>query len=365
MNDAGQRAICCSGCHHKFKGARLVDGAGEHRITLTFFHRQALTGNGCLIQCGMSAHDAAIQGKALARAHPHPCADLHTLGRKFEPAPIGLLYPGLLRRQQQQIPHGPPRPIQRTRLDTLGQREQHHHHCSFGPLPDQQGARHGNTHQRIDVQIAVAHRDPALFEGGDATQQHPDHRQTADQPVSQSTPMRQLRAKGGNRRHRQRPPVLRGHSRCPLHGPLDNHFGAETQRADRSQHAFQNLRGVRYRQHTLHQIEFQARHPRHTAKPVAQQVFLNRAIHLQNADTRGHRARDTARRRELHHGGLERHRPVTTATARITAAASRIEQHRTQGSRRSGQLVVVATVVIVVVLVGVVPRFGGHGVLLK
>ncbi len=73
-------------------------------------------------------------------------------------------------------------PIQRLRSDQLGDRKEEHDHGRFWPLPNQHRTGHRDTHQRIDVQVAVLQRDPALFIGRQAAQQNGEQRRRQPQP---------------------------------------------------------------------------------------------------------------------------------------------------------------------------------------
>ena len=98
-------------------------------------------------------------------------ADGDLLGAHLAPCAVSLLYRGLFRGQVEQATDSVTSAIQRFGFDYLGQREQYHHHCRFGPVADQHGTRDRNRHEGVNVEITVLERNPPLLVGGEATRE--------------------------------------------------------------------------------------------------------------------------------------------------------------------------------------------------
>ncbi|MNO84053.1 hypothetical protein D3C76_753830 [compost metagenome] len=186
VDDPRQRRMVRFSGHHIFQGAGLIDGAGEHLVANRFIHRQAFTGDRRLIDGRTARHHFTVQTDTFARTHPHPRAELDGFDILSNPAAIGLQHRGLLRGHLHQAADGVARPVQGFGLDQLGHGEQEHHHRRFRPLPDEDRAGHGDTHQCVDVQVEVLKRDPAFFIGTEAAAEDRDQRNDRYHPVRRS-----------------------------------------------------------------------------------------------------------------------------------------------------------------------------------
>ncbi len=166
MNDARQRAVACCGRDAVLERAGFIDGAGKHSVANGLVNRQAFARDGRLVDRRTSADDAAIQRDAFTRSHPHQPAHRHRLGLDRLPASVVLLHRRLLRRQTHQSFDGVAGPVKGLCLDELSDCEQHHHHGRLRPLTQRQRTCDSDTHQRIDVEIAIANGHPALLVSG-------------------------------------------------------------------------------------------------------------------------------------------------------------------------------------------------------
>ena len=205
----------------------------------------------------------------------------------LRPAAISLQHAGLLRRQCQQPANGIAGAGQRARFDLLGQTEQHHHHGRLGPLADQRSAGHRDTHQRVDIQGTVPHRNPALAIGIQPADRDGCQRQQRAEPYRLSEPVADLGAQRQCTCHGQRPPGPLGRGGCGL---VTQQLRGETQAVDTGQHSVQAMRLVAYREHPLQQIEVQLQHLRARFQHLTQQALFGRAVHLHDADTAEHAA---------------------------------------------------------------------------
>ena len=165
VNDPRQRRVVGLGRHPVLERAGLVDRACEHAVALGFVHRHALAGDRRLIHRGSSAGDHAVERDPLTGPHADHGVQRDRLRRHGAPAAVALAHGRRFRCQLHQAADGVARPIQRLRLDHLGQRKEDHHHRRFRPVPDEHRAGHGDGHQRIDVQIAVLEGNPAFLVG--------------------------------------------------------------------------------------------------------------------------------------------------------------------------------------------------------
>ena len=73
-----------------------AQAAGIDRIANRLFYRQALAGDGCLIDAGVARQHAAIQSDALAGSHAHPGASHHIAGVVALPLAVGAEHAYLL-----------------------------------------------------------------------------------------------------------------------------------------------------------------------------------------------------------------------------------------------------------------------------
>ena len=184
--------------------ARGVDRGGVDRVALGLFHRQAFTGDGRLVH-GRAA--ATISPSAAAFAGPHARCRLAAIAR---PAPLATCRraagawrsrarssrPRMALRARSSerasissatLNRNVAGAIERTRLDQLGHVEQEHHHGRPGHWPISTAPVTASAHQGVDVEIAVAHGDPALAVGVQAAGQDGGHGQrggdVTDQPA--------------------------------------------------------------------------------------------------------------------------------------------------------------------------------------
>ena len=106
MDDAGQRGVLSRGRAAHLQHAGTVDGAGKHAVARPLVHRNALAGDGRLVDRAVPRRDHAIQRDALAGLHPQHGTRLDLLDGQRAPLAIGLQHIGLLRGQLQQLPNG-------------------------------------------------------------------------------------------------------------------------------------------------------------------------------------------------------------------------------------------------------------------
>ncbi|CAI8692242.1 LigA [Burkholderia sp. IT-111MI5] len=292
VDDPRERRVGRDGRHAVFERTRFVDRACVHGIAGRLFDRQALAGDRRLVDRRAAGNDFAVQPDPLARLHAHDRAERDLRGLDGAPRPVGILHGRGVRRELHQALDRIARAVERLRLDQFGDREQHHHHRGFRPLADRHRARHRDAHQRVDVQVAVANRDPALLVRSEPAREHRRERERRRQPHGQAGPGRPLGRDRGNARQRQRPPRLRGRvgdarrrraGRCGL--------GRHPERADRTFDRRLGARHVLDGQHPLHQVEFERRHLAHPAELLADQRLLGRAVHLHDPERGAHVAR--------------------------------------------------------------------------
>ncbi|PAV68103.1 hypothetical protein WR25_02509 [Diploscapter pachys] len=170
VDNPRQCRIAGLGRHAVLDRARLVDRARIHGVTHSLVHGQALTGDRSLIDRRTPRDHLTIQAYALAWAHAHNSPQLNTFDLDLPPTAIVLLHCGAVRRQINQAFDCIACAIQGSRLNPLGQREQHHDHRRFRPLANERRTRDSNAHQRIDVQVQVTQRNPTLLVGGRTSQ---------------------------------------------------------------------------------------------------------------------------------------------------------------------------------------------------
>jgi hypothetical protein len=112
----------------------------------------------------------AVQRHALAGADARDGVERHGVGPHGLPAAVGLLHLGLLGREREQALDRVAGAVHGAGFDQLGNRVERHHHRGLGPLADDEGARHGNGHQRVDVEAAAHQCAEALLVGIEAGQ---------------------------------------------------------------------------------------------------------------------------------------------------------------------------------------------------
>ncbi|MDT4841971.1 hypothetical protein FQZ97_758490 [compost metagenome] len=170
MDDARERGVGRHGRHAKHQRAGLVDGAGKHRIARGLVDRDALARDRRLVDGAGAFEHHAVQRHALAGADAGHGIERHRVGAHGLPAAVGLPHLGLFGRQREQALDGVARAVDGAGLDELGDGVQRHHHRGLGPLADDEGARDGDGHQRIDVEAPAHQRGEALLVGVQAGQ---------------------------------------------------------------------------------------------------------------------------------------------------------------------------------------------------
>ncbi len=243
----------------------------------------------------------AVQRQPLARLDAHARLQGHRFGGHIAPLAVRVQDGGAFGRQLHQALDGMARPVEGLGFNQLRDREQHHHHGGFWPLAEQECAGHGNAHQGIDVEVAMAQGDPAFFVGSQAAGRDRQNGKQGRHLVEPAGPMHRFRREGRHARQRQRPPGFGGLRQGFGRGrPFTGQLRREPQGANGIQNMLNDPGLVRDRQHAQDQVELQARHASHAAQFLAQQCFFGGAIHLQDAD-RGLHAFGT------HQGQAERH----------------------------------------------------------
>ncbi len=279
VDDPRQGAVVGAAAHRILQRALAVDAAGEQGFTGLLFHRQALAGDGRLVDAGAALDHLAVEGDAFSGAHAHALAHGHRLGRHVLPLPVAQ-HRGLFRGQLQQAADSAARTFQGARLDQLGDGEQHRDHGRFRPLADEHGAGHGDAHQRVDVQVAVLQGDPALAVGRQAGAEDGRHGQGCHQPLrAEGEPFADFRGQRQHPGQGQRPPGLvpgrgAGERLAVFHG-----LGLHAQGGDQLLQRLQAVEAVLHLEQALHQVEFQLLHRRQLAQGVAQQALLGGAVH--------------------------------------------------------------------------------------
>jgi hypothetical protein len=161
---------------------------------------------------------------------------------------------------------------------------------------------------RIRPWIARRARSSDFFPiRGQPAREHGDGSERGAHPGRLSEPRDGL---GRNRRHpgeRKRPPRLVGlRGGCCARLAAFGEFRREAERADCLEDRAERMRRMHDCQHALHQVELQAGDCGHRAELLADQRFLGRAVHLQDADRRADavgRDRRRGERRERRGGG--------------------------------------------------------------
>ena len=310
VNDPGQSGVVGQGGDAVLERAGFVDRASEHRITGGFFDREAFTRDRGLVDGRAAFQHLTIKGDALTWFDPDAGADGDLLGAHLAPCAVSLLYRGLFRGQVEQATDSVTSAIQRFGFDYLGQREQYHHHCRFGPVADQHGTRDRNRHEGVHIEITVLERNPPLLVGGEATREDRDKRQNDNRPViAVVEPVDRLGRRCSDQGDAQRPPVgRRGHRgggwRCDLCRVHD--LRLESKRLQCHEHVWQNLVRMAYRQRALHQVEIEISNTGHGAELVADQRLFGRAIHLGNGQLGRLLGRRLIHAHSLHADGLQR-----------------------------------------------------------
>ena len=174
MDDARKSGVCSRRGYVKLKGARFVDCSGIHRISRFLFHRHALAGDGSLVDHRTAGNHKAVKGDFLAGFHTHTTADRHFADIHFAPASILPQHRGGIRRKGKKVLDGVARPVQGLCFNGFRHIEQHHDHCRFRELPDENGSRDSDGHKRIDVQIEVGDGQPAFSVGCQSAQRNGD-----------------------------------------------------------------------------------------------------------------------------------------------------------------------------------------------
>ncbi|ANT38872.1 hypothetical protein A7970_19665 [Bordetella pertussis] len=158
----------------------------------------------------------------------------------------------------------------------------------FRPLADEHRAGHGDAHQGIDVEIAVAHRDPALAVGRQPAGQDGRQRQGGGDIDRLAGEVGEL---GQRRQHPaggQQAPAARRRGRAGWgrRGVAGQGLGRHAQRADRRVDAIERAVGMQHDQYALHQVEVELVHLGQAGQLLADQRFLGGAVHLPDAHPR-------------------------------------------------------------------------------
>ncbi|EDK84595.1 conserved hypothetical protein [Burkholderia mallei 2002721280] len=333
MDDPRERRVARDRRHPIFERAGFVDRARVHRVALGFLDGQALARDRRLVDGRAAGNDLAVEADALAGLHAHDRTERDLRGVDRLPRAVGLPERHGVGREAHQALDRVARTVERARLDQFGDGEEHHHHRGLGPLANRHRARHRDAHQRVDVQVAVRERDPALAIRAEAAGRDRGERERGGEPYRQLQPRGRFRRRRRDARDRERPPrarrVGRRGQRATARRAGVRLFGRHAERADRGGDAGFRARHVLDREHPLHQVEFERRDFGHRAQLLADQCLLGRAVHLHDPERRAHTAA----------GGLSR-------------AGQRRE--RDGGGRAARRAVVVAVVVAVAVVVVVV-----------
>ncbi len=341
VNDARQGGIV-GGCGDLvFQRAGLVDGAGEDFIAHGLFNRQAFTGDRCLVDGGLASGDFAVQANALAGFYSYDGTKIDAFDFFFQPRAVSLLNRGLFRGHLHQAADGIARTVQGLGFDQLSHSKQEHHHRGFGPLADQDRARHGDAHQRVDVQVEVFQGDPALFVGGEAAAEDRHQRHQSNHPGRCDTgEMQHLGTQRADARHCKRPPVFLGRRRSGR-GAFFNRIGLHTEGLDGVDDRRRARQVMGDAEHAVDQVEFQLLHTRELAQFVLDQRLLGWAVH--GFDAKGAQARAGGRRfAQRDHG---RRGLACTAGAGMAGVVVLFD------GRQFGAVIVI---VIVIVIVGMI-----------
>ncbi len=260
MNDTRKRGISGSGRYPVLKATGSVDRPGEDRVAFPFIHRQAFAGNRCLINGGPSPNHRAVEGDTLARFYPDHAVKGYRPGLSFFPGAVRLLNRSRFRRQFHQRADGIAGAIKRLCFNQFRNREQHHYHGGFRPLSERQRPGDGNTHQGVDIQVAVAKCNPAFFVCGQATGRNGSQSKSRFQPFRHTRPVHGF---GGDCRHtgqRQRPPGFFLFLRDHVSATAVREFRLKAQRTNGGQNGLERIRCVNHRQYALHKVKIQFLH---------------------------------------------------------------------------------------------------------
>ncbi len=156
VNDPGQSGVVGQGGDAVLERAGFVDRASEHRITGGFFAGRLTPVIGAWLTAerpSSTSPSRAMRSPGLTRTR---APMVICFGARLAPCAVSLLlYRGLFRGQVKQATDSVTSAIQRFGFDYLGQREQYHHHCRFGPVADQHGTRDRNRHEGVHIKITV------------------------------------------------------------------------------------------------------------------------------------------------------------------------------------------------------------------
>ena len=97
----------------------------------------------------------AVEGDAVARPHDHQRARRHEIERDAALARI-VTHQHVGRHEVEQPADRLARAIEALRLEPLRRGKQRDHHRGFVPFADGNGANHGDHHQRVDIETALA-----------------------------------------------------------------------------------------------------------------------------------------------------------------------------------------------------------------
>jgi hypothetical protein len=171
VDDAGQRGVVATARDADDQGAMAVDGPGEHLVAHGLLHRDGLAGDRGLVHIRAPVQHRSVERQPLAGADQHPLSGRHAV--EWDHAlDLAIGDAGLGRRQVQQRSDGGARTLHAARLEPLRDGEEEHDHRGLFPLAEDEGPRHGNHHQGVDVEGAPAQRGPRALHGEHAAREH-------------------------------------------------------------------------------------------------------------------------------------------------------------------------------------------------
>ena len=303
-----------------FDGARAVDRAGEHVVSLRLVDGHRLPGDRRLVHLRHATLDPAVDGHLLARTHGHEVARPHLVDRHAHLDAVSQDR-GLARRDGHQCPDGTAGAFEAVPLEVLRQREEEHHRCRFEVVPQEDRAQHGHEHQDVHVDVERADGVPGAAPGRNAAG-HERRQEARDrQRLPRAGPLRHRSdpEQGAGRREKPDAHVTsrpRGARSRPVTLGRRRLRGRQADTADRRGDRFAaDERRVEADTHAaLHQVGrpvFDARHAREALADQAHLVLAAQSLDVE-ADVLGH---GHGRANLLAHGRGHRRPP-----GRMTAA---------------------------------------------
>jgi hypothetical protein len=294
VNDARERGVGGHGSDAELQCGGLVDGAREDRVAHRLVHRNALARDRRLVDGAEAVGHHAVQRHALAGADARDGVQRHRIGPHGLPAAIGLLHLGLLGREREQALDRVARAVHGAGFDQFGNRIERHHHRGLGPLADDEGARHGDGHQRIDVEAAAHQRAEALLVGVEAGQAdgcEREHHLGGHEALAIEGEERDRLGRDGQHQRgdqaREADAHARDACRCGRDGCIAEGLGLEAGLADRIERMGQGKRVGRDGHRAFTEAKAKARDALDRLERAADLGFLDRAIHRGNAKEQG------------------------------------------------------------------------------